>query len=285
MQTILKSASEEVVIGPGEPTVIIGERINPTGRKVFSAELQAGDLSRIAHDAQAQVEAGAAVLDINVGAAGVDEVKLLPEAVRIVQDTVGVPISLDSANPQALAAALKACQGRPLINSVTGEKRRLELVLPLVAEYGSAVISLCMDDGGIPETAKARLAIAEKILEAAQALGVSVDRILFDPLVLTVGANHLAMQIAMATARLIREKLGANMSGGASNASHGMPDRELLNSIFLSGLIQSGVNAPICNPLINALPVRAIDLMLGVDEWGMRYIQTYRKVQATQAQK
>ncbi|MBZ0300670.1 MAG: dihydropteroate synthase [Anaerolineae bacterium] len=284
MQTNLKSATQEVIIGPDLPTVIIGERINPTGRKVFSAELQAGDLSRVASDALAQVEAGAAVLDVNVGAAGVDEVKLLPEAVRIVQDTVEVPISIDSSNPQALAAALKVCQGRPLINSVTGERERLAKVLPIVAEYGAAVIGLCMDDTGIPETAEQRLAVAEKILEAAHALGIATEDILFDPLAMTVGANHMAVQTTIMTARLIREKLGANLTAGASNASHGMPDRELLNTVFLAGFIQAGVNAPICNPLKNVLAVRAIDLMLARDEWGTNYIQTYRKLQKMQAQ-
>jgi 5-methyltetrahydrofolate--homocysteine methyltransferase len=283
MQTWLKSASQEVIIGPDAPTVIIGERINPTGRKVFSAELQAGNLSRIAQDAQLQVNAGAAVLDVNVGAAGVDEVALLPQAVQIVQDTVGAPICVDSSNPQALAAALKACQGRPLVNSVTGEQDRLQNVLPVVAEYGAAVIGLCMDDNGIPETAEQRLAVAEKILEAAQGYGLGVEDILFDPLAMTVGANHHAARITIATARLIREKLGANMTVGASNASHGMPDRELLNAIFLSGFIQAGVNAPICNPAKNALAVRAVDLMLGRDEWGMNYIQTYRQLQPKEA--
>lgn len=279
MQTILKGTSQETVIGPDVATVIIGERINPTGRKAFSAELQAGDLSRIPRDALAQVKAGATVLDVNVGAAGVDEVQLLPEAVRIVQDTVDVPIAIDSSNPDALAAALEVCQGRPLINSVTGEDDRLEKVLPVVAEYGAAVIGLCMDDNGIPEEAEERLAIATKILDAAQKVGISAEDILIDPIAMTVGANHLAVQTTVATAKLIREKLGSNMTVGASNASHGMPDRSLLNTVFLAGFIQAGINAPICNPAHNALSVRAIDLMLGRDEWGMQYIQTYRDAQ------
>lgn len=283
MQTLLKGISQEVVIGPDQPTAIIGERINPTGRKVFSAELEAGDLSRIARDAQAQVEAGAVILDVNVGAARVDEVALLPQAVQIVQDTVDVPISIDSPDPKAMEAALKVYKGRALINSVTGEKERLTSVLPLVAEYGTAVIALCMDDSGIPETPEARLAVAEKIMEEAQALGIPAEDILFDPLALTVSVNHMAVNVSVTTARLIREKFGTNMSIGASNASHGMPDRELLNTVFLTGLLQAGVNAPICNPMKNALAVRAIDLMLGLDEWGLRYIQTYRKFQAQQS--
>lgn len=283
MQTILKGIAQEVVIGPEHATAIIGERINPTGRKVFSAELEAGDLSRIAKDALAQVDAGAVILDVNVGAARVDEVQMLPEAVRIVQDTVDVPISIDSSNPEALKAALKVYKGRALINSVNGEKERLAQVLPLVAEYGAAVIALCMDDDGIPETSEQRLAIAENILKAAQAVGVAAEDILFDPLAMTVSVNHRAAQVTINTARSIRDKLGTNMTIGASNTSHGMPDRQLLNTVFLAGFIQAGVNAPICNPLTNTLAVRAIDLMQGHDEWGMRYIQTYRKLQASQS--
>lgn len=276
MQTILKGPSCEVIIAPDLPTVIIGERINPTGRKAFSSELQAGDLSRVARDAQAQIDAGATVLDVNVGAAGVDEVKLLPEAVRIVQDTVDLPVSLDSPNTDALAAALKACKGRALINSVNGETHKLNAVLPLVAEYGAAVIALCMDDNGIPTTPEARLAVAENILEKAQALGIKVEDILFDPLVMAVGADHRAGLVTAQTARLLHEKLGCNLTAGASNASHGMPERDVLNTVWLALLRQAGVNAPICNPLKNGLAVRAIDLMMGLDEWGMSYIQTYR---------
>jgi len=283
MQTLLKGINQEVIISPEHPTAIIGERINPTGRKVFSAELEAGDLSRIARDAQAQVDAGAVILDVNVGAARVDEVQMLPEAVRIVQDTVDVPISIDSSNPEALKAALKVYKGRALINSVNGEKERLTQVLPLVAEYGAAVIALCMGDDGIPETAEQRLAIAQNILEAAQAVGVPPEDILFDPLAMTISVNHRAAQVTIDTAHAIRGELGTNMTIGASNTSHGMPDRQLLNTVFLAGFIQAGVNAPICNPLTNTLAVRAIDLMQGLDEWGMRYIQTYRKLQASQS--
>jgi 5-methyltetrahydrofolate--homocysteine methyltransferase len=280
MQTVLKGPSCEVIIGPDLPTVIIGERINPTGRKAFSAELQTGDLSRIARDAQAQADAGALVLDVNVGAASVDEVKLLPEAVKIVQDTVDLPVSIDSPNPEALAAGLKACRGRALVNSVNGETHKLETVLPLVAEYGAAVIALCMGDNGIPTTPEARLAVAENILERAAAYGIPPENILLDPLVMNVGADHRAGYITAATARLLRDKLGCNMTAGASNASHGMPERDLLNTVLLSLLIHAGINAPICNPLKNGLSVRAIDLMLGRDEWGMGYIQAYRAVAA-----
>ena len=276
MQTVLKGPSTEVVIGPDLPIVIIGERINPTGRKAFSAELQAGDLSRIARDAQAQAQAGAKVLDVNVGAAGVDEVKLLPQAVQIVQETVDLPVCVDSPNPAALEAALKVAKGRALINSVNGETGKLKAVLPLVAEYGAAVIALCMDDTGIPKTPGNRVEVADSILDAARAHGIAPEDILFDPLVMAVSADHTAGKITLETARLIRQTFGVNMTSGASNSSHGMPEREILNTVFLALLAQAGINAPICNPLKNGLAVRAIDLMMGVDEWGMSYIQAYR---------
>lgn len=277
MQTILKGTATEVIIQPDGPTVMIGERINPTGRKVFSRELQEGNLDRIPRDAQRQVDLGALVLDVNVGAAGVDEVDLLPKAVQLVQETVDVPVCIDSANTDALEAALKVAQGRVLINSVNGEEERLTSVLPLVAKYDAAVIGLCMDDDGIPTDPEVRIAIAQKIVERAAALGIKPEDILIDPLVLTVGADHKAALATMTAAQMIRQDLGVNMTAGASNASHGMPNRELLNTVFLTGFIQSGINAPICNPLKNALAIKAVDLMRGYDEMGMNYIMTFRK--------
>lgn len=283
METVLRGPTEEVRIGPGLPTVIIGERINPTGRKVFSAELQAGDLSRVPRDAQAQAEAGARVLDVNVGAASVDEVALLPRAVELAQQAVDLPICIDSANPEALRAALAVAQGRALVNSVNGERAKLDAVLPVVADYGAAVIALVMDDSGIPETPEKRLRVAAAILDAARQHGIAPQDVLLDPLVLAIGADHLAGAVTAETARLIRCELGCNMTAGASNASHGMPERELLNTVWLALLIQAGVNAPICNPLKNGLAVRAVDLMLGYDEWGMGYIQAYRAAQKAAA--
>jgi 5-methyltetrahydrofolate--homocysteine methyltransferase len=283
MQTVLKGPSSEVIIAPDRPIVLIGERINPTGRKAFSAELQAGDLSRIARDAKAQADAGALVLDVNVGAAGVDEVKLLPRAIQIVQDAVDLPVSIDSANPEALAAGLKVARGRALINSMNGESAKLKTVLPLVAEYGAAVIALCMDDNGIPATPEARLAVAENLVKQAAASGVAPEALLIDPLVMNVGADYRAGAVTIEAARLIQAKLGCNMTAGASNASHGMPEREVLNTVFLAMLAQVGVNAPICNPLKNGLAVCAINLMLGHDEWGMTYIRAYRALPKEQA--
>lgn len=283
METVLRGTAEEVRIGPELPTVMIGERINPTGRKTFSAELQVGDLSRIPRDAEAQAAAGARVLDVNVGAASVDEVALLPRAVELVQETVDLPVCIDSANPSALRAALAVVKGRALVNSVNGERAKLEAVLPVVADYGAAVIALVMDDSGIPDTPDKRLKVAEAILEAASKHGIAAEDILFDPLVMAVGADHRAGAVTLETARLIRRELGANMTAGASNASHGMPERDLLNTVWLALLIQAGVNAPICNPLKNGLAVRAADLMLGYDEWGMSYIQAYRAAQKAAA--
>ncbi|MBN1203017.1 MAG: dihydropteroate synthase [Anaerolineae bacterium] len=276
MQTVLKGPSSEVIIAPDQPIVIIGERINPTGRKAFSAELREGDLSRVARDAVAQINAGAAVLDVNVGAAGVDEVALLPQAVQIVQDTVDVPVCLDSANPDAIAAGLKVVKGRALINSVNGETDKLKAVLPLVAEYGAAVIALCMDDTGIPSTPGQRLEVAQNILDAARSYGIPPEDILLDPLVMAVGADHKAAQVTVETARMLRASTGCNLTAGASNVSHGMPERDTLNTVFLALLAQAGINAPICNPLKNGLSIRAIDLLSGRDEWGARYIKLYR---------
>lgn len=280
MQTVLRGPSSEVIISPDHPIVMIGERINPTGRKAFSAELQAGDLSRVTRDAQAQNKAGARVLDVNVGAASVDEVALLPQAVQLVQQIVDRPVSIDSANPDAIAAALSVTKGRALINSVNGERAKLDAILPLVAEHGTAVIALCMDDDGIPATPEGRLKVAENILTAAQAHGISAEDILFDPLVMAVSADHMAATVTLQTAHLLRTELGCNMTAGASNGSHGMPDREMLNTVLLALLAQAGVNAPICNPLKNGLAVRAIDLLLGHDEWGMGYIKAYRALAA-----
>jgi len=284
METVLRGTTEEVRIGPDLPTVIVGERINPTGRKAFSAELQAGDLSRVPRDAQAQAAAGARVLDVNVGAASVDEVALLPRAVEMVQDVVDLPVCIDSANPDALRAALAVVKGRALVNSVNGERGKLDAVLPVVAEYGAAVIALVMGDEGIPDTPEKRLKVAETILAAARQHGIAPEDVIFDPLVLAVGADHRAGAVTLETARLIRRELGANMTAGASNASHGMPNRELINTVWLALLIQAGVNAPICNPLKNGLAVRAADLMLGFDEWGMTYIQAYRAAQKAAAE-
>jgi len=282
METILKSARKTVTISPDRPTVIIGERINPTGKKRLSAALAKGNLEIIGIEAEAQVEAGADVLDVNVGAAGVDEVDLLPRAVRLVMETVAAPVCIDSANIEALRAALivhkeLAPEGKPLINSVNGEEERLELVLPLVAEYKTAVIGLAMDDDGIPPTAEKRLAVARKIIERAEALGIPREDVVVDCLALTVGAESRAGLVTLEAIRMVHEELGVNMTLGASNVSFGLPDREVINWVFLAMAIQRGVNCPIVNAAKVRPAILATDLLLGRDEYAMRYIKAYKK--------
>jgi 5-methyltetrahydrofolate--homocysteine methyltransferase len=284
VETVLKGTKKQVVIGDGLPTAILGERINPTGKKKLAATLVAGDLDIVRQEALAQVEAGAHILDVNVGAAGVDEVELLPKAVKLVLETVDVPIAIDSADGEALAAALKAHQevnpeGRVLINSVNGEEASLARVLPLVAQYGTAVIGLCMDDDGIPETAERRLAVAKKIVDRAAEHGIRKEDLLIDCLALTVGADSQAGWVTLEAILLVKEELGVNMALGASNVSFGLPDRETINGVFLGMAIARGLNCPIVDAAKVGPFILAADLALGRDEYAMRYLKAYRKRQ------
>lgn len=282
METVLKGKGKKVVIGGDRPTVIIGERINPTGKKKLAASLVAGELDVVRKEALAQIDAGADVLDVNVGAAGVDEPALLPQAVKMVFETVDAPICIDTADGEALVAALAMHKelnpdGKPLVNSVNGEEASLERVLPLVAEYGAAVIGLCMDDDGIPETPEARLAVAKKIIKRAEGLGIPREDILIDCLALTVGADSKAGWITLEAIRMVREEFGVNMSLGASNVSFGLPDRETLNGAFIAMAIDRGLNAPIVDAAKVRSYILAADLALGRDEYAMRYIKAFRK--------
>jgi 5-methyltetrahydrofolate--homocysteine methyltransferase len=282
METILKSAKKTVVISTEEPTRLIGERINPTGKKRLAAALTAGDLSVVEQEAEEQVAAGADILDVNVGAAGVDEVDLLPQAVRLVMETVDVPICIDSADSQAIEAALRvhrelAPEGKPLINSVNGEEARLEAVLPLVAEYGAAVIGLAMHDDGIPATAEERFAVVCKIVERAEALDIPREDIVIDCLALTVGADSQAAVVTLDAMQKVRDELGLNMTLGASNVSFGLPEREVINWAFLAMAIQNGLNCPIVDPAKVRPAILAADLLLGRDDYAMRYIKAYKK--------
>lgn len=284
MKTVLKGMEKKVVIGDGLPTVLLGERINPTGKKKLAAALVAGDLEIVRTEALAQIEAGADILDVNVGAAGVDEVALLPRAVKLVLETVGAPVAIDTADGEALAAALAMHKevnpdGKPLINSVNGEEASLKRVLPLVAQYGTAVIGLCMDDDGIPETPEARLAVAKKIVERAEELGIPREDILIDCLALTVGADSQAGWTTLEAIRLVKQELGVNMALGASNVSFGLPDRETINGAFLAMAIDRGLNCPIVDAARVAHYIQAADLALGRDEYAMRYLKAYRKRQ------
>jgi 5-methyltetrahydrofolate--homocysteine methyltransferase len=284
MRTTLKGMGKKVIIGDGLPTVILGERINPTGKKKLAAALVAGDLGAVRREALAQVEAGADILDVNVGAAGVDEVDLLPRAVRLVLETVDVPVAIDTPNGEALAAALVMHKelnpnGKPLINSVNGEEASLKRVLPLVAEYKTAVIGLCMDEDGIPETPEKRLAVAKKIIDRAEEHGIAREDILIDCLALTVGADSQAAWITLEAIRMVKEELGVNLALGASNVSFGLPDREIINGTFLAMAIARGLNCPIVDAAKVRPYIMAADLALGRDEYAMRYLKAYRKRQ------
>ncbi len=282
METILKGLGQQVVIGRDRPTVIIGERINPTGKRRLAAALTAGDLSVVREEALKQVDAGAHVLDVNVGAAGVDEVDILPKAVRLVLETVDVPVCIDTPNGEALAAALAVHKeinptGRPLVNSVNGEEESLERVLPLVAKYGAAVIGLCMDDEGIPETAERRLAVARKIIQRAEAQGIPRENVVIDCLALTMGSDSKAGLTTLAAIRLVREELDANMTLGASNISFGLPDRKIINSAFFALVIYAGATCLIMDAGHLRSTVLAVDLALGRDDYAMNFIKDYRK--------
>ena len=283
METILKSARKTVIISPEKPTVLIGERINPTGKKRLAVALGAGSLDIVRVEAEAQVEAGADVLDVNVGAIGVDEVALLPKAVHLVMETVKVPVCIDSANAEALRSALAvhkelAPEGKPLVNSVNGEEASLGRVLPLVAEYKTAVIALAMDEDGVPSTSGKRLTVARKIVERAEVLGIPREDVIIDCLALTVGADDSqAGRITLEAIRMVREELGVNMTLGASNVSFGLPEREVVNWAFLAMAIQSGVNCPIVDAAKVRPAILAADLLLGRDEYAMRYIKAYKK--------
>jgi len=283
MQTTLSSGRRTVIIGDDQPTRLIGERINPTGRKKLTAALLAGDLEMVRQEAAAQVAAGADIIDVNVGAAGVDDVALLPRAVAAVMDTVDAPISIDTANPVALRAALTVYRdksggkGKALINSMNGEEKSLNAVLPLAAEFGAAVICLTMDDRGIPtDDPGRRVDIARNLIARAEAMGVPRENLLIDCLAMTVGADQRAGAITLEAIRRVRDELGMNMTLGASNVSFGLPERETINRAFLPLVLMAGVNCPIVNVAKVRDVILATDLLLGKDEFAMNYIQYCR---------
>ena len=281
MQTTVSGAAREVLIGDGQPTVLIGERINPAGKKKMSEALKAGDLEILCQEAREQVRDGADIIDVNVSTLGVDEVSLLPRAVEAVVDTVDVPLCLDSANPEALEAALNIYRGKPLINSVTGEEHSLAKMLPLVKEYGAAVIGLIQDDEGIPNDSERRVAIAGKIVERAEAAGIPREDIIIDCLALAIGADTGAGLVTIETIRGVKSKLGVNLTLGASNISFGLPDRNLLNSAFLAIAIAAGVTCPIVDAAKVRPIVLAADLLLNRDKRARRYTGAYRERRKT----
>ena len=278
LTTLVTSKTRTVEIQRDNPTVIIGERINPTGRKKLLSELKEGKFDIVKNDAIAQVEAGAKIIDVNAGVPGANEEALLKDMIYAVMDATDMPLCFDTADNKALETALSIYEGKALINSINGEEERLAAVLPLVKEYDAAVIALCMDDDGIPPTAEARFKVAAKMIEQAGKLGISADRLVIDPLALTMGSDHNAGRIAIDTIKMVVEEFGVNITMGVSNISFGMPDRPAINATFLAMAILAGLTCPITNPLEEEiiLAVRAADLVMGRDEFGMNWIKSYR---------
>jgi 5-methyltetrahydrofolate--homocysteine methyltransferase len=278
METIITSPSRTVRIGPDHPFVIIGERINPTGRKKLAVEMAAWDFERVRADAVAQVSAGAKMLDVNAGIPLADEPALMAQTVRVVQDVVDVPLSIDSSVVAALEAGLRVYQGKPLVNSVTGEEERLEMVLPLVKEFGAAVIGIANDETGISEDPDERFAIAKKIVDRAISYGIKREDVIIDPLAMPVGAVRLAGSTLFKIVRRLREELGVNTICGVSNISFGLPERGTLNATFLAMAISAGMTCAITNPLEEYIrkTVLAADVLRGVDENCQAWLQTQR---------
>jgi 5-methyltetrahydrofolate--homocysteine methyltransferase len=276
METKISSATKEVIISGDRPTVLIGERINPAGKKKLAESLKAGNMDIVRKEAIDQVKAGADILDVNVTVFGLDEAPLLPKAVQAVMDVTDTPICIDSVNPAALIAALKIYKGRPLINSVSGEERSLARVLPIVKEYGASVVGLTQDDNGIPKDAKTRIEIAEKIVNRAEQMGIPRENIVIDCLALAIGADPRSALTALETIREVRARLGVNMTLGASNISFGMPDRLWINYAYLAMTIEAGVTCPVVDAAKVRASILAADLLLAKDKRARRYIEAFR---------
>jgi 5-methyltetrahydrofolate--homocysteine methyltransferase len=276
MRTILCGRTREVIINTDGPVIIIGESINPTRRKKLVSTLQSGDFEYVLELARIQIDAMADVLDVNVGFPGVDDEKLLPETVKIIQDKFDIPLCLDSPNPKAIEAALKVAKGKYIINSVNGEERSLMAILPVAKEYNAAVIGLVMDDNGITHDPEKRLIIAEKILTRAVKMGIKEEDVVIDPLAMAVSADPNACMVTMETIRLVHQKLGLNITMGASNISFGLPNREILNAAFMTLSILNGLTCPIANPEKITATVRAADLILGRDAYAMRFVENFQ---------
>ena len=277
--TIISSATKEVVIGFERPFVIIGERINPTGRKILAAEMAEGDFSRVESDALAQVAAGAHMLDVNAGIPLADEPAILADTIKLVQSVTEVPLCIDSSIVEALEAGLKVYQGKALVNSVTGEEDRLEAVLPLVAKHGAAVVAISNDETGISEDPDVRFEVAKKIVERAADHGIGHADIVVDPLVMPIGAINTAGKQVMHLLRRLKEELRVNTTCGASNVSFGLPNRNGINGAFLSMSMAAGLTSAITNPLHAEVlqSVMAADVMMGHDPDCTNWIRRYRE--------
>jgi 5-methyltetrahydrofolate--homocysteine methyltransferase len=279
LTTLLKSKTKTIKINRDLPTTIIGERINPTGRKAVLEALQAGNFDIVRKDALDQVAAGAAALDINAGVPGADEPTLIQQIIRNVTEVVDVPLCIDTTDPLALEAALSIYEGKALINSVNGEEHSLARVLPLAREHGAAVIGLCMDDNGIPATAEQRFAVAARTIERTAKMGIALEDVIIDPLAMAMSTDSRVGRVALDTIETVVREFGVNISMGASNISFGMPDRKFINATYIAMAIHAGLTCPITNPLqteVN-MAVLAADLSMGHDEYGMGWIKAFRK--------
>jgi 5-methyltetrahydrofolate--homocysteine methyltransferase len=277
METRVSSATREILITDEGSTVLIGERINPSGKKKLAEALKRGDFDVVRREAIAQVEAGADILDINVACPGVDEIAVLPKIVQKVMASVDAPLCIDINNPVALKEALKVYEGKPIVNSVTGEENSLNQILPLVKEYGAAVIGLTIDEEGIPKDPNRRVAIAHKIVERAESLEIPPEDVIIDCLALTVGADSNTGLVTLEAIRKVKEELGVNQTLGASNISFGLPDRNLVNHTFLAMAISSGVTCPTVDVAKVRPAVLSIDLILGRDRYAQRYMRDFRQ--------
>jgi 5-methyltetrahydrofolate--homocysteine methyltransferase len=282
VHTLLASATRQVVIGPDQPFCVIGERINPTGRRTFQQELRRGELSRLAADVSAQVAGGAMVLDVNMGAPLVDETAMMAAAVTLVQSLTDLPLCIDSSVVEALDAGLAAYQGKALVNSVTAEDERLDTILPLVRKYRAAVIVLPNDEAGIPQDPRRRVELAGKAIDiATRRYGIPIEDIVLDPLAMPIGADTTLVLRTLETIALLRAEFGVNMTLGASNVSFGMPDRTAIGAAFLPMAIANGLTSAIMDArapqLIRA--AKAADLLLDRDPWGAAWIAAHRAQQ------
>ena len=277
IETKVSSTKKDVIIGHGRPTILIGERINPTGKKKLAESLRAGDMEYVRQEALGQVKAGADILDVNVGVLGLDQTVMLPRVVQIIMETVDVPLCIDSDSPVAIEAALKVYRGKPLINSVSGEKKSLANILPLVKAHGAAVVGLIQDDEGTPTTLEKRMAIAHRIIEKAEALGIPRQDVVIDCLAFAIGANSKAGVLVIDTIHRIKDELGVNVTMGASNVSFGMPDRDLLTNGFVASVVAAGATSLIVDVAKVRPIVLAVDLVLDRDPYAKRYIKAYRE--------
>lgn len=282
MHTIISSPTKTVTIGHDQPFCIIGERINPTGRKKFQEELRAGNLDTIKVDVEQQVAGGADVLDVNMGVPLTDEPELMRKAVKLVQSLTDLPICIDSSVIEALQAGLETYEGKALVNSITAEDERIEAILPLVKKYDAAIIGLTNDETGIPMVAEERMAMVDKLVQAMDKYGIPLENLVIDPLCMTVGADPTAGTVLFETLQMIKDKYGLNTTIGASNVSFGLPNRHAANAAFLPMAMHAGLTSAVMDARTEGVvtAVRAADLMLGNDAWGGNWISRFRASQA-----